>query len=56
MENFMKFGKAVPICCLVSAIAIQLGIMLPYMGLVGAASNYNEKSALGGLALLNSYD
>ena len=44
MEYMMKgaaYGKVCPIICLVLAIAVQLGLMVPYFGLAGIASNYN---------------
>jgi len=42
MQAFAKYGRLCPIICLLLAIAIQLGIMIPYFGLAGIASNYNE--------------
>ena len=41
MQNFAKYGRVCPIICLVLALGIQLGIMVPYFGLAGIASNYN---------------
>ena len=41
MQNFAKYGRVCPIICLVLAIGVQLGIMVPYFGLAGIASNYN---------------
>ena len=41
MQNFAKYGKVCPIICLVLALGIQLGIMIPYFALSGIASNYN---------------
>ena len=43
MNNFAKYGRVCPVVCIVLALAIQLGIMIPYFGLAGIASNYNEK-------------
>ena len=34
----MNYGKVCPVICLIMAMAIQLGIMLPYFGLTGVAS------------------
>ena len=42
MDKFKSYGVAAPICCLVMAIAIQLGIMIPYMGLSGIAATVNN--------------
>ena len=42
MNKFSQHGKICPIICLVLALAVQLGIMIPYFGLAGIASNYNE--------------
>ena len=41
MEYLASKGKVCPIICLVLALGIQLGIMVPYFGLSGIASNYN---------------
>ena len=41
MQNFAKYGRVCPIICLVLALGIQLGIMVPYFGLAGISSNYN---------------
>ena len=37
-----SYGKIAPACCLIMAIAIQLGIMIPYMGLSGIAAAVNN--------------
>ena len=41
MERLAKHGRVCPIICLVLALGIQLGIMIPYFGLSAIASNYN---------------
>ena len=41
MQNFAKYGRVCPIICLVLALGVQLGIMVPYFGLAGISSNYN---------------
>ena len=42
MQNFAKYGRVCPVICLILALGIQLGIMVPYFGLAGIAANYNE--------------